>query len=144
MISDSFCPRTRRTKNTNKEVICDDYTPQKYTVLPCQGWLDLMTGRVSCFCTMSIREWKLSSGLFRLHDFLAIRGHDLCCSVKKSKERLICCCGSVWELLMSISACRNNVNVYSHSFVSGKGFYLWKQLCEIFSGVFFCGLEKTL
>lgn len=42
----------------------------------------------------------------------------------------------VWELLMSISSCSSNVNVYSCFFVSERQFYLWMQLCEICSGVF--------
>lgn len=46
------------------------------------------------------------------------------------------------ELLMSISGCRSNVNVYSHSFVSENFIYG----CSFvrFVQVYFCGLEKTL
>lgn len=45
---------------------------------------------------------------------------------------------------MSISGCRSNVNVYSHSFVSEGEFYLWMQLCDICSGVFLWFRKNTV
>lgn len=44
---------------------------------------------------------------------------------------------------MSTSGCSSNVNVYSHSFVSEREFYLWMQLCEICSDVFLLFSRNT-
>lgn len=92
------------------------------------------------------RAWwvleKLNSGVFSASILLLL----LWCLVyvtsvlveRSLRKDWICCCGSVWELVMSISDCKSNMNVNSCSFVLEREFYWWMQFLESCSNIILC------